>query len=159
MRIRLTELKRIIRSEVRRALHEDPAAGMVGAEAEEPTPEDIAAARKAVESIIAQASGEDASGEDAEAVADLLPESLSSRRVLRSKEHYYNRIIRKSLNEWAVGGIVGSILAALIASNILPVGSDPAAITALVGAGGAAGSMLGKLLHKFATNMKIVVRD
>ena len=153
MRIRLTELKRIIRSEVRRALHEELPAGMVGDAPEEPTPEDIAAAKKAVEKIIANASGE-----DAEEVADLL-ESLSSRRVLRNKAHYYNRIIRKSLHEGAAGAFVGSLLTALIGSNILPAGSGPEAITALIAAGGVAGSMLGDLLGKFATNKKIDVPD
>ena len=153
MRIRLTELKRIIRSEVRRALHEELPAGMVGAPPE-PTPEEIEAAKKAVEKIIAGAKPEDAAE-----VESLLPESSRSKRAPHGEEHYYNNIIRKSLHEGAAGGIVGPILAVLAAHGFLPEGSGPEAITALIAAGGVVGSMLGDLLSKFATNKKIDVPD
>ena len=57
MRIRLSELKRIIRSEVRRTLHEDLSAGMVGT-APEPTAAEKAAAENAVQELINDASDE-----------------------------------------------------------------------------------------------------
>ena len=56
MRIRLSELKRIIRSEVRRALHEDLAAEV--GKRKDPTPKEIAAAKDAVQELIDDASDE-----------------------------------------------------------------------------------------------------
>jgi len=131
MRIRLSELKQIIRSEVRRSLYESlPAGGEPTPEGgePEPTPEKIAAAAAVINDILnnpkALAALDDAIKKQPQPPPANPPaESI----VADSKEYYYNNILNSAMrvDEGRISRIIGGALlgtgaAALAAALGLP---------------------------------------